>query len=85
MHIQTPSPIQQLAVPHLIQGKSALLAAQTGTGKTLAYTVPIIHQLKQQEMLAQTRLTVPNKPRSLVLVPNRELAMQVHYDALKPF
>lgn len=45
--ITTPSPIQQLAMPHLLQGKSALLAAQTGTGKTLAYTVPIIDQLKR--------------------------------------
>lgn len=85
MLITTPSPIQQLVIPHLIQGKSAIMAAQTGTGKTLAYTLPIIHQLKQQEMVAQTRLTLPNKPRSLILVPNRELAMQVHYDSLKPF
>ena len=37
------------------------------------------------EIGAQTRLTIPNKPRSLILVPSRELAMQVHYDALKPF
>ncbi len=47
MLITTPSPIQQLVIPHLIQGKSAIMAAQTGTGKTLAYTLPIIHQLKQ--------------------------------------
>lgn len=48
--IKTPSPIQQLAIPHLIRGKSALYAAQTGTGKTFSYALPIIHQLKQQEL-----------------------------------
>eukprot|EP00347_Sterkiella_histriomuscorum_P024125 403332222 len=83
--VTTPSPIQQLAIPHLLQSKSALIAAQTGTGKTLAYTIPIIDQLKRQEMEAQTRLTMPNKPRSIVLVPSRELAMQVLNSSLKPF
>jgi len=43
MSIRTPSPIQQLVIPHLLQGKSSLFAAQTGTGKTYAYTLPIIH------------------------------------------
>ena len=85
MQVNTPSPIQQMVIPHMLQGKSCIMAAQTGTGKTLAYSIPIIHQLKQQEVKAETRLTLPNKPRSLILVPNRELAMQVHQDALKPF
>ena len=50
----TPTPIQRMAIPQLIRGKSALLAAQTGTGKTLAYTVPIIHRLKQMELESET-------------------------------
>ena len=50
----TPTPIQRLAIPHLIKGKSALLAAQTGTGKTLAYTLPLIHRLKQAEIQSET-------------------------------
>lgn len=68
-----------------MQGKSALFAAQTGTGKTLSYVVPIIHQLKQAELQSEAILTLPNRPRSVILVPNRELAMQVYSDALKPF
>ena len=43
-----------MAVPHLLKGHCALLAAQTGTGKTLAYTLPIIHRLKQDEIGAKT-------------------------------
>ncbi|CDW82256.1 dead-box atp-dependent rna helicase 39-like [Stylonychia lemnae] len=85
MEILTPSPIQQMAIPHLLQSKSALLAAQTGTGKTLAYVIPIIDQLKKQEMENQTRLTIPNKPRSIILQPSRELAQQVLNFSLKPF
>ncbi len=62
-----------------------MYAAQTGTGKTLAYTLPLIHQLKQQELESEVVLTRPNRPRALIIVPNRELALQVLDDALKPF
>ena len=72
-------------IPHLIRGGSALFAAQTGTGKTFSYTLPLLHQLKQQEIESESILTLPNRPRALILVPNRELAMQVLDDALKPF
>ncbi|CAI2364365.1 unnamed protein product [Moneuplotes crassus] len=75
-HIRAPSSIQSLAIPELLKGKSALLTAQTGTGKTLAYATPIIHMLKMQELQAQIRLTVPHRPRTIVIVPNRELAQQ---------
>ena len=74
MQINTPTPIQKLAIPHLIKGKSALMAAQTGTGKTLAYCLPLIHRLKQAEVDADTQLTLPNRPRAIILVPSRELA-----------
>ena len=73
MQIRSPTPIQQLAIPHLLNGKSALLAAQTGTGKSLTYSLPLIHRLKQAEVQAGTQLTIPNKPRSVVLVPSRKL------------
>jgi superfamily II DNA/RNA helicase len=46
LNILTPSPVQQLAIPHLITGKSAMIGGQTGTGKTLAYCLPLIHRLK---------------------------------------
>ena len=62
-----------MAIPHLIKGKSALLAAQTGTGKTLAYTLPIMHRLKQEEVQSDKQLTLPNRPRAIILVPSREL------------
>lgn len=45
----------------------------------------MIHQLKQQELESEIVLTQPHRPRALILVPNRELAMQVLTDALKPF
>ena len=50
LSIQTPSPVQQLAIPHLITGGSAMISGQTGTGKTLAYCLPMIHRLKQLEV-----------------------------------
>jgi ATP-dependent RNA helicase RhlE len=62
-----------------------MFAAQTGTGKTLSYVLPVIHQLKQSELEAETVLTQECRPRALILVPNRELAMQVLNDGLKPF
>ena len=68
----------------MIRGGSSLFAAQTGTGKTFSYTLPLIHQLKQQELQANSILTMPNRPRALVMVPNRELAIQV-VDSMKPF
>jgi superfamily II DNA/RNA helicase len=75
--IMAPTPIQNLAIPELLKGKNALMTAQTGTGKTLAYCTPLIHILKMQELKAGIRLTIPHRPRSLIVVPNRELAMQV--------
>jgi len=75
LSITTPTPIQAHAIPTLMQGCSALLAANTGGGKTLAYLLPIIHQLKRDESLGiRTRL---QRPRALIVVPNRELAVQI--------
>jgi superfamily II DNA/RNA helicase len=50
-----------------------MIGAQTGTGKTLAYCLPLIHRLKMSELQSQKQLTEPNRPRALILVPNREL------------
>ncbi|MGQ0530882.1 MAG: DEAD/DEAH box helicase [Panacagrimonas sp.] len=64
-----PTPIQAKAIPLVIQGRDLLAAAQTGTGKTAAFTLPILHKLAG---------TSPRPlPRVLVLVPTRELAAQV--------
>jgi ATP-dependent RNA helicase RhlE len=64
-----PTPIQSKAIPLVLAGQDLLAAAQTGTGKTAAFTLPILHKL------AGTSPRV--LPRVLVLVPTRELAAQV--------
>jgi superfamily II DNA/RNA helicase len=66
----TPTPIQAQAIPEAIRGRDVLGIAQTGTGKTAAFTIPLIHRLSKGR--ARARM-----PRSLVLCPTRELAMQV--------
>ncbi|MGB4101002.1 MAG: DEAD/DEAH box helicase [Alphaproteobacteria bacterium] len=66
----TPTPIQALAIPHILMGRDVLGCAQTGTGKTASFTLPMI------EILANGRAKA-RMPRSLVLAPTRELAAQV--------
>lgn len=66
-----PTPIQQQAIPPALAGKDVMAAAQTGTGKTAGFTLPILQRLKDQER-AQS-----NTARVLVLTPTRELAAQV--------
>lgn len=68
----TPSPIQAKAIPAVIEGKDVMAAAQTGTGKTAGFTLPILERL-----LAGERAK-PNQVRALILTPTRELAAQVH-------
>ncbi|WP_198958827.1 DEAD/DEAH box helicase [Candidimonas nitroreducens] len=68
-----PTPIQAQAIPTVMQGTDVLAAAQTGTGKTAGFTLPILHQLMQRP-LAQRK---PGRPRCLILTPTRELAAQV--------
>ncbi len=72
----TPTAIQAEAIPHALAGRDVLATAQTGTGKTLAFLVPLIERLLQ---------TSSRNPEALVLVPTRELAMQVHeqYEKLR--
>jgi ATP-dependent RNA helicase DeaD len=64
---ETPSPIQAACIPHLLAGRDLLGEAQTGTGKTAAFALPLLARLD----LADTR------PQALVLTPTRELALQV--------
>ena len=66
----TPTPIQEKAIPTLLMGRDVLGCAQTGTGKTASFTLPMI------EILAATRAKA-RMPRSLILAPTRELAAQV--------
>ena len=75
----TPTPIQQQAIPHVLSGHDLLGGAQTGTGKTAAFGLPMLQRLSKE-----TPPKGPRKPRALVLVPTRELAVQVA-DNLKTY
>ena len=70
-----PTPIQAQAIPMVLQGGDLLAAAQTGTGKTAAFTLPLLNRLIQ--LRAQGITGAPKKPLALVLTPTRELAAQV--------
>lgn len=64
---ETPSPIQQACIPHLLNGKDVLGMAQTGSGKTAAFSLPLLAQIN----------TEAKHPQMLVMAPTRELAIQV--------
>ena len=64
-----PTPIQEKAIPLLLQGHDLLGIAQTGTGKTAAYALPILMRCKYAQ---------GKNPRALILAPTRELVMQIH-------
>jgi ATP-dependent RNA helicase RhlE len=71
----TPTPVQADAIPLVLQGRDLLAAAQTGTGKTAAFVLPILDRMRQH---ANTSFSPARHPvRVLILVPTRELAMQV--------
>ena len=67
------TPIQQQAIPLILAGKDVLAGAQTGTGKTAGFTLPVLQQLQKTHNEGRKR-----HPRVLVLTPTRELAAQVH-------
>ncbi|REL32079.1 DEAD/DEAH box helicase [Thalassotalea euphylliae] len=69
---QTPSPIQAKAIPAILTGRDIMAAAQTGTGKTAGFTLPILHQLASNKSRSSA-----NQVKVLVLTPTRELAAQV--------
>ena len=68
-----PTPIQAKTMPHLLKGKDVLGIAQTGTGKTASFSLPIIHRILniKDDLL-------PNQIHALILAPTRELATQIH-------
>jgi ATP-dependent RNA helicase RhlE len=69
---ETPTEIQAETIPHVLAGRDVLGSAQTGTGKTAAFALPILNRLGQQN-----QKSIPNSPRVLVLAPTRELAIQI--------
>ncbi len=74
-----PTPIQAKAIPPLLDGRDLLGVAQTGTGKTAAFALPLLHRLTQNGSKLQ-----PIKPRALILAPTRELASQIG-DSLRSY
>jgi ATP-dependent RNA helicase RhlE len=70
----SPTEIQSKAIPHILSGRDLMASAQTGSGKTAAYALPVIERLQDRS----------SKPRALVLAPTRELALQVedHFKSL---
>ncbi len=78
---ETPTPIQQQAIPLVLEGHDLLAGAQTGTGKTAAFGLPLLQHLATS---AQEVRSGPRRPRALILTPTRELATQVH-DSLRGY
>jgi len=72
----TPSPIQAEAIPVVLEGKDIMAAAQTGTGKTAAFALPLLALLENGERPRS------NQVRALILTPTRELAAQIHASVL---
>src|SRR5438034_1901505 len=69
----SPTPIQAQAIPHVLAGRDVLGCAQTGTGKTAAFALPILHRLSSATRPASSS----PRARCLVLCPTRELATQI--------
>ncbi|TWT54993.1 ATP-dependent RNA helicase RhlE [Rubripirellula amarantea] len=69
---EIPTPIQAQTIPHALEGKDILGCAQTGTGKTAAFALPLLDFLGGEKRIAQ-----PGRPQALVLAPTRELAIQI--------
>ncbi|MEZ9784242.1 DEAD/DEAH box helicase [Vibrio breoganii] len=82
LNFVTPTPVQLEGIPHVLEGRDVLAAAQTGTGKTAAFGLPIIQSLMGQVSVHNTQS--PCKVKALVLVPTRELAQQV-FDAITQY
>jgi len=73
MGAETPFPIQQSTIPAALEGRDVLGRGKTGSGKTIAFSVPIISKM----VAAGSQPRKPNKPRALILAPTRELADQI--------
>ncbi|MDC1174028.1 DEAD/DEAH box helicase [Bacteriovoracaceae bacterium] len=75
-NLNTPTPIQEKAIPSMLDKKDVCAVAQTGTGKTFAYALPIVNQLKSNDEDIPMESQVGN-PRAIIVVPTRELVTQV--------
>ena len=76
----TPTPVQKQAIPIILSGKDLIATAQTGTGKTAAFVLPLLTLLKKENKENKERTLRGKRIRALVLTPTRELAVQVAED-----
>jgi len=74
MGVAVPTRVQDLTIPKIVDGLNVFMLAQTGTGKTLAYVLPIVHKLLETN--TQGFFPLSRKPRAIIVQPTRELAMQ---------
>ena len=74
LNYQQPTPIQQAAIPAILHGRDVVAGAETGSGKTAAFALPILHKLHHQ---AASTPTKGNQVRALIIAPTRELAIQI--------
>ncbi len=73
----SPTPVQEKAIPVILSGEDVLVSAQTGTGKTAGFTLPLLHQLSAEPRPRHRSI------RALILVPTRELALQVEQSVVR--
>ncbi|NHT18852.1 DEAD/DEAH box helicase [Cellulomonas sp. IC4_254] len=78
--ISTPFPIQAMTLPVALSGHDIIGQAKTGTGKTLGFGVPLLHRVVAPDEEGFDTLPAPGKPQAIVIVPTRELAVQVAGD-----
>lgn len=78
----TPTPVQRYAVPIVMAGRDMMACAQTGSGKTAAFLLPILHELLRVNA-EPASFDACQKPRAVIVSPTRELAMQIHNEARK--
>ena len=69
----TPTPIQSKSIPYLLKGKDLLGCAQTGTGKTASFAIPILQNIYKEQKILKDKKSI----KAVVLAPTRELAIQI--------
>lgn len=92
LNFVTPTPVQEGAIPPALEGRDVLATAQTGTGKTLSFLIPIVERMNKPEAQTSSENSAPvqkaprqerRQPTTLILLPTRELAMQVEAEFMK--
>ena len=78
--IASPFPIQEMTLPIALMGTDLIGQARTGTGKTLAFGIPVLQRIVSPQDPDYDELAAPGKPQALVVTPTRELALQVSGD-----